>query len=131
MFNVHAGMVPDFLQFHAVQERFVNAVGHTAAEGGSVVVFLDFPNGNRIDRGRKCAVDAASKGAKRCSVPGNGCESPRIIVQQMALRVRFDEHVHNAVKYAGALFLPFCLLSGSGQCFQHFGFSSLNSDLAR
>ena len=51
MLNGDFLVILQFLDLHAVQERFVNSVRYSAAEGRSVVILLNFPNRNGVDNG--------------------------------------------------------------------------------
>jgi hypothetical protein len=60
------------LQFQTVKEGFINAIGDTAPKCGRIVVFLNFPNSNGVDRAWEGAVDASRHGPNGLAVPGDG-----------------------------------------------------------
>ena len=59
--NLFAGI--QFFQFHAVQQRFIDAVGDSAAEGRRVVILFHFPNRDRVYHGWKGAIHAPREGS--------------------------------------------------------------------
>lgn len=64
---VDAFVSPQFVKLHAVEQRFIHAISNATAERGRVVILLDFPNSDRIDRCRKCAVDPSGQSSWRDS----------------------------------------------------------------
>lgn len=62
MLDIDALMLPSLLEFHAVEERFVNAVGYAAAKCRRVIIPFDLPDGQWIDRMR------AAPSTRRASV---------------------------------------------------------------
>ena len=64
----------------------------------SVVVLLDFPDGNRIDDRWNGAINTASEGTQRRAIGSDHREPPRIVVAWPAKGVGFDKHVDDSRK---------------------------------
>ena len=86
----------EFLQFHPVEQGFIHAVSHTASERRCVVVLLNLPDSDGIDRARKGTIDASGQRAERLPVSGNRREFLRIKITRELANVRMDQHVDDA-----------------------------------
>src|SRR5713226_2498052 len=90
VFDVDPFVLTEFLKLHAVQKRLVNAIGDAAAESRGVVVLLDLPYRNWVDRAREGAVYSTRKRADWNTITRNCSQFSRIVAAFRSRRIRLD-----------------------------------------
>src|SRR5882672_3131169 len=57
--NIYLFVLTKFLEFHPVEQRFIHSIGDAAAKSGGVIILLDLPHSDGVNRCRKSAIHTA------------------------------------------------------------------------